>query len=445
MTTVGSVLEELGFPLVVPPDQAVPDGTFKVIPLKAPNPEVPQAHIPAREYADEKGATVLLSSDPDADRVGLQIKLADGSWYHFDGNQISAILGYFLMLDPQGPRRKGLVIETLVTTKILGRIVETADDSYLVDDLLVGFKYIADVLKTLGSGASYGDVSCSPDQLVLAAEESHGVMMVPTIRDKDATPACMYLAALHQRLATEGKTLLDYYVAILEEFGGFDCFNRSIMMRGADGMLKKNAIMSALRSSHPTVLGGQEVRRVVDYMDTDAFGAFRSETDRMPRDVLQIFTDAFIITIRPSGTEPKLKFYCQLLPGEPASTTRGSALLREVRVKSEVTAAKLYNDLLSRIDVRLNETALLLPDIVDLDLKLHYGEQTVPALRKGLEDNTFASFPVLLDWLRGEAAAMTPGTDPLPALKSSLAYLGEERDGKIQSPLLADLKAWAAS
>ena len=149
--TVGSVLQRLGFPLLVPEDQG-PDGSFRAIPFRAPNPEIAQSTAPARQYADAHGSEIVLSSDPDADRVGLEIKLADGSWFHFDGNQIAAILGYYLMLDPAGPQRRGLVIETLVTTKILGRIVEEAGDSFIVDDLLVGFKYVADVLKRFERG-----------------------------------------------------------------------------------------------------------------------------------------------------------------------------------------------------------------------------------------------------------------------------------------------------
>src|SRR5437016_1139526 len=148
LTTVGDVLKELKIPFLVPPNQG-PDGTFSAIPLGAPNPEVPQATGPATLFADEKGSGVVLSSDPDADRIGLEVKLSDGSSRHFDGNQIAAVLCYYLMLDPHGPKRKGLVIETLVTTRILRKIVEKAGDSFLIDDLLVGFKYVADVLKKL--------------------------------------------------------------------------------------------------------------------------------------------------------------------------------------------------------------------------------------------------------------------------------------------------------
>jgi phosphoglucomutase len=443
LSTVGDVLERLGFPFLVPPDQG-PDGTFAAIPFKSPNPEVPQATEPAMAFADAKGSRIVLSSDPDADRVGLEIRLADGSWYHFDGNQIAAVLCYVLMLDPCGPQRRGLVIETLVTTKILGKIVEKAGASWLVDDLLVGFKYVADVLKALEADGRYKHVGCSPQQLVLAAEESHGVSMIPTIRDKDSTPACIYLAALYQRLQTEGKTLLDYYIHILEELGGYDNVARSITLSGAGGMLKKDRIMSSLRQSPPRTLSGYAVHKVVDYWDEEAFGPFVSQTDQLPRNVIQIFTDAFIITVRPSGTEPKLKLYCQLVPhGEPSSA-RGMELLREVRVKAEGIARLVYNELLARIDLSLGEAGCLLPDIIDLDRKQDFEQYTVPRLREALTQETFARLDDLLAWLRSQVAAMTPGADPLPALKAPMAYLCEQWAAELrESPLLVELKAWA--
>jgi phosphoglucomutase len=445
MNTVGAVLSHLGFPLQVPEDQG-PDGSFAAIPFRAPNPEVFQATAPARDFADAHGSGVVLSSDPDADRVGLEIKLPDGSWFHFDGNQIAAILGYYLMLDPKGPRRRGLVIETLVTTKILSRIVEEAGDSLLVDDLLVGFKYVADVLKRLERGEDYKGLRCSTDRLVLAAEESHGVIMLPGIRDKDATPACMYLAALYQRLYGEGRTLLDYYAGILEQLGGYDNVSRSIVMLGAEGILKKDRIMASLRERPPARIGGQPVRRVLDYWDEAAFGPFVSESDRLPRNVIQVQTDGFAVTIRPSGTEPKLKLYCQLLPAGEAPAGRGLETLRIVRERADEVARQIYGDLLGRIDVSLGTAALLLPDIVDLDRKLEFEQRTVPALREALAGGRHAELGALLAWLRDAVAAMTPGTDALPALKAPIAWLcGQWRRELPEARLLPELAAWAAS
>ena len=260
LTIVGDVFMEAGLRFLVPPHEG-PDGTFSVIPFRTPNPEVVQATEPARAFADLKDIGIVLSSDPDADRVGLEVKLPDGSWYHFDGNQIAAVLCYFLMLDPQGPQRKGLVIETLVTTKMLGAIVARAGESWIIDDLLVGFKYVADVLNTLERDGCYHHITCSPSQLVLAAEESHGVMVSSAVRDKDATPACMYLAILYRRLRAEGKTMLDYYLHLLEQLGGFADVSRSILMGGVDGIHKRDRIMTSLRHNPPTVVAGYAVQK----------------------------------------------------------------------------------------------------------------------------------------------------------------------------------------
>jgi phosphoglucomutase/phosphomannomutase len=440
--TVGRVLEHLGFPLLVPEDQG-PDGSFGAIPFRAPNPEVVQSTAPARDYADAHGSEIVLSSDPDADRVGLEIKLADGSWFHFDGNQIAAILGYYLMLDPEGPRRRGLVIETLVTTKILGRIVEEAGDSCIIDDLLVGFKYVADVLKRFERGESYRGVRCAAGRLVLAAEESHGVIMLPGIRDKDATPACMYLAALHQRLRAAGRNLLDYYGDILDHLGGYGNANRSITMIGAEGMLKKDRIMASLRSDPPQSIGGEPVRRVLDYWNEEEFGPFASESDRLPRNVIQLQAETLVVTIRPSGTEPKLKLYCQLLPDGSAAAAGDGALLQRVRERANATARQVYGDLLARIDVSLGAAGLLLPDIVDLERKIEFEQRIVGELRNALASGRYADLDALLDWLRGAVAAMTPGTDALPALKEPLAWLCQQwKQDLADAPLLPELRGW---
>jgi phosphoglucomutase/phosphomannomutase len=443
ISSVGAVLQELGFPIIVPPDQH-PDGTFSAIPFRIPNPEVPEATEPAKAFADAQGSGIVLCSDPDADRVGLEAKLADGSWYHFDGNQIATILCYFLMLDPQGPKRRGLVIETLVTTKMLGRIVEKASDSWLIDDLLVGFKYIANVLKGLEREGRYRNIRCSVNQLVIAAEESHGIMVVPSVRDKDSTPACMYLAALYQRLHREGRNLLDYYLQILQELGGDADISRSIIMVGADGVVKRDRIMALLRESSHRTLGGREVTRLVDHWDQTTFGPFVSNTERLPRNVMQLYTDSFVITVRPSGTEPKLKFYCQLLAGMDRPLASGVELMRETRAKAEALARGVYNELLACIGLHLDEATLLLPDIIDLDRKLQFERHTAPALRDALARGSFVSLNSLLDWLRDETAAMTPGADPLPALKTAISSLCRNWGSDLgASPLLTQLLSWA--
>jgi phosphoglucomutase len=443
LTTVGEVLSTLRFPMLVPPHQG-PDGTFGVIPFRAPNPEVPQATEPAKEFADRMNSGIVLSSDPDADRVGLEVKLPSGSWHHCDGNQIAAILSYYLMLDPEGPKRKGLVLETLVTTRIMGKIVERAGDSLIIDNLLVGFKYVANVLKKIRASGSYNGIHCSPDKLVIAAEESHGVIIVPAILDKDAVPACMYLAVLYQRLRREGRTLLDYYVKILDDVGPYADTSRSIMMTGAEGIFKRDHIMESLRKNPLSVVDGYSFVRTVDHWDTETFGAFVSETDRLPRNVLQFVFDTLMITVRPSGTEPKLKVYCQVMPDPELLKTHGYERHDAVVKKAELVALAIYKQLLARIDVHLDVPSLLLPDIVDLDRKVHFQTRTIPALHSAIERDRFRNLEGVLDWLRDEAAPMTPGADPIPALKAPIEYLCHQwSDTGTRSALLSNLLQWA--
>jgi phosphoglucomutase/phosphomannomutase len=449
LRSAGAVMRRLGFPILSPPDQG-PDGTFAPIPFKAPNPEVSEATVPATRFAESVGSGVVLSSDPDADRVGLEVRLADGSWYHFDGNKIATLISYYLMLDPDGPQRHGLVIETLVTTKILGQIAATAGDSWIIDDLLVGFKYMANVLKVLEQRGRWGNACTQPESLILATEEAHGLMLTSKIRDKDSSPACMFLAALYQKVWLERRNLLDYYIEILEKLGGYADMGRSIVMTGAEGGIQRDRIVASLRASLPKTLGGRAVRKVVDYWNEDLFGKLLSSTDQLSRNILQFFLDGFIVTVRPSGTEPKLKFYCQLVPlekpqGRTASPTlRGMELMRDLTEQVETIARTVYQELLARLDLRLGEPGLLLPDIIDIGRKQEFERKTVPQLREAIAQGRFQNLADLLDWLRSEVANMTPGADPLPALRASVAYLVRQWENELGgAPLLAELAAWA--
>jgi hypothetical protein len=341
-------------------------------------------------------------------------------------------------------------METLVTTKILGQIAATAGDSWIIDDLLVGFKYMANVLKMLEQHGRWGNVCTRPESLVLATEEAHGLMLTSTIRDKDSAPACMFLAALYQKVRLEGRNLLDYYIEILERLGGYADTGRSIVMTGAEGGILRDRIVASLRASLPKTLGGRAVRKVVDYWNEDLFGKLQSGTDQLSRNVLQFFLDGCIVTVRPSGTEPKLKFYCQLVPfEEPQGRTagpalKGMALMRDLTERVETLARAVYQELLARLDLHLGEPALLLPDLIDIGRKQDFERKTVPQLREALSQGRFKKLDDLLDWLRGEVAAMTPGADPLPGLRAGVTYLCREWENELGgAPLLAELAVWA--
>src|SRR5208337_396295 len=199
-----------------------------------------------------------------------------------------------------------------------------------------------------------------------------------------SAPACMFLAALHQKVRQEGRNLLDYYIEILEKLGGYADTGRSIVMTGAEGGIQRDRIVASLRASLPKTLGGRAVHKVVDYWNEISFGKLQSSTDQLSRNVLQFFLDGFIVTVRPSGTEPKLKFYCQLVPEGALPKLQGMELMRDLTEQVEAMARAVYQELLARLDLRLGEPALLLPDIIDMGRKQEFECKTVPQLREAI-------------------------------------------------------------
>jgi hypothetical protein len=160
--------------------------------------------------------------------------------------------------------------------------------------------------------------------------------------------------------------------------------------------------------------------------------------------VIQYEFDSFVITVRPSGTEPKLKFYCQVTPDGDLSNVRGIKRLSAATARAEKLSIVVYRELLKRIGVDLQEPALLLPDIVDLEQKQAFERRILQELREGLAKGRFSSLEATLDWLRREAAAMTPGADPMPALKEPLAFIMDLwiRE-KGPTPILDALQEWS--
>jgi phosphoglucomutase/phosphomannomutase len=406
--SIGTVLERLGYDVLQPPDEAA-DGTFAAIPFRSPNPEIPEATAPAIRFATEQDVGFVLASDPDADRLGADVRDEHGDWVHLTGNQIATILGYFLLVDPDGPRRTGLVVATAVTTRALRAIVELSPGSEFIGHLPVGFKYIGATLNEL-----------EPSNFVLGAEESYGFLATPAIRDKDATSAAVYLAALHARLAREGRTVVHYYCDVLAHIGAFAENNRSIILLGEAGAREIAALMASLRAEPFETLAGSPVTEVTDYWDTSKFGEITAETDRMSRNVVGFQTADFTVTVRPSNTEPKLKFYLQAEPAPQFEGLAGAALVQAASERAAGIAEQVYAALLARLGVTLSHAAHALPDVLPLAQKVAFDERVLPQLETRLRDDDPAAIRA---WLQQECAAMTPGANPLPALRGPLRRL----------------------
>jgi phosphoglucomutase len=398
--TVAQSLRSLGYTVELPESGGQPDGTFQSIPLHAPNPEVPESTEPARRTApDDVG--LVLACDPDADRLGAEVRHR-GAWVHLSGNQIATILAYFLFLDETGPRIRGGVYQNVVTTLATRAIAERAGCAPIHDDLLVGFKYVGkavqDLAGRLGPGAD--DTAL----LAFAAEESHGFLDTPRLRDKDATPGALCLASLHERLSQEGRTLIDYLESVYRDVGEFGDRGRSIVIHGSEGFREIRRVMTALRERGPrlTTFGGVEVRRFVDYWDTSQGGEITSETERAARNIVVLWCDGGKITFRPSGTEPKLKLYVQ---------TSGPAAEGGAQASADRLAAAVYQEVLGILDKDLRPAFADLPDVVPLEAKRELQRIVDVDLRHVVSGGRHDA-DQLAEWLQPRIKEVIPGKAP---------------------------------
>ncbi len=301
-------LQEDGFTDVeVYAPHAEPSGDFPNVPGHSANPENPAVFDAPIETARQGGFDVILATDPDCDRLGCAApRTSDtrGEWAPFTGNQIGALLTDYV-LDQR--RRAGqltnehYVVTTLVTSKIIRRIA----DSYNVktyDDLLVGFKYIGGMMDQAG-----------PDRFVFGSEESHGYLAGQYARDKDAAVASMLLAELAALCKHEGKTLHEKLDALYWQHGYHAERLLNITMEGSEGMGRMKALMERLRSHPPASIGSEKVVRVRDYLHLKTLVPGEPEQPlEGPRgDIvfLDFADDGYSVAVRPSGTEPKVKFY----------------------------------------------------------------------------------------------------------------------------------------
>ena len=363
LANVGETLTETGYQVHVPRDQ-YPDGSFAAIPLRSPNPEIPGVTDPAIEFAATVGAELVLSTDPDADRLGVEVKLADGTWQHLTGNQIGAIIAYFLVADPDGPRLSGPVITTVATSRVLRAIAALGAGIELTDDLMIGFKFIGQLLDSMAASAASGTA-----ELVLASEESHGYLTTTSLRDKDAASGGYIVAHLHVLMRSRGRTLWDYLMQVFEAVGVHIELGRSLVLLGADGAEKIKSVMRSLRSEPLAKLGSEPVLVRHDFLVDGTDGPL-TEGERASRDVLELISEHYRIVVRASGTEAKLKYYFDYaeppLTGSPVPVAARYAELEPV-VRADCAA--VYADLARRAGYELSERALELPDVMPVQEK----------------------------------------------------------------------------
>jgi len=312
--TAGEVLAAQGFRPIAVPEQMAPDGQFPNV-TKSPNPEVPESLDRAERVAREHQADLALATDPDADRLGGLARDDRGGYRYLTGNEICALATWFKLdqLSRQGRMpRSPVVITTLVTTGLVTRIARHYG-AQVVNNLLVGFKHMAEVLRQLEENGSFEDVSATPDDMIIATEESHGILAMPQIRDKDAAAACLMMAELALNEKRHGRSVLDRLDRIARQFGYFRNEMVNIVMPGLEGKQLMARMLDRLRSEPPATIAGLQVTAFEDLRGpTGRLGPLRGATDAAGRNVLA-FTlgEQARVVLRPSGTEPKAKAYVE--------------------------------------------------------------------------------------------------------------------------------------
>jgi len=285
--------------------------------------------------ARAKQADLVIATDPDADRIGgLACTTTDGKGdYRFlTGQELAALLTHFKLSRlatagdlPASP----IVLTTEVTTGQITRIARHFN-AQVIADLLVGFKYPADVLKQLETAGHYGDVQGTTSDFVIATEESHVVLCTEHLRDKDSACAALLMAemALHQK--RQGRTIPEYLDDLARQFGHFHNDLVNIILPGVEGKRDMALMLDKLRQDPPKVIGGMPVTGFEDLQDEDGkLGAYKGGTDKAARNFLifRLTGDGGILAkvcLRPSGTEPKAKAYLEVScppmpPGTPAA------------------------------------------------------------------------------------------------------------------------------
>ncbi len=325
----GEVLEQQGFRPIPVAEQMSPDGQFPNV-TQSPNPEVPASLDRAEQRAIAEQADLVIATDPDADRLGglISTRPEGGPPFHFlTGQEIAALLTWFKL--DQLSRQQALpptplVVTTEVTTGLVTRIGQHYG-AQVIHDLLVGFKYHADVLAQLEAGGRYGDLQASLNDFIIATEESHGVLVTPEIRDKDSAGAALLLAELALWQKRQGQTVLDRLRSLHRQFGYFRNILVNIALEGIEGRQRLNQAMDRLRRSPPAAIGEWSVVQFEDLWDESGrLGPCKGQTDRMARNFL-IFRlrrpDGVQgkLCLRPSGTEPKAKLYLELCSDPPAA------------------------------------------------------------------------------------------------------------------------------
>ena len=326
------ILKELGFENVyVVPEQELPNGDFPTV--SYPNPEAAEAFELGLKLAKEVDADIVLATDPDADRLGVRVKDKNGEYHDLTGNMSGCLLANYELSQRKAVNgslpEDGALVKTIVTTNLADAIAKGYNVKLI--EVLTGFKYIGQQI--------LGFENSGKGTYLFGFEESYGCLIGTYARDKDAIVATMALCEAAAYYKTQGKTLWDAMIDMYEEFGYYKDAIQAVTMKGIEGLQKIQEIMTTLRQNPPADFAGHKVTAVRDYkLDeiTDLATGEKKSTGLPNSNVLYYeLTDDAWVCVRPSGTEPKVKFYygvkgTSLADADEKSDAMGKAVLAMV-------------------------------------------------------------------------------------------------------------------
>lgn len=296
-------LRKFGFKnIITVEEQCVVDGNFPTV--VSPNPEERTAMQMVINKANATNAEIAMATDPDADRVGIGIRKPNGEFILLNGNQAASILIYYILKKWHEHNRitgNEFIVKTIVTTDLITAIAhDFGVDCY---DVLTGFKYIAEKIR------EYEGVK----KFIAGGEESYGYLYGDFVRDKDAVISCAMFAEIAAWAKSQGKTIYDILTEIYQKYGLYKEHLISLTRKGIDGLNEIKAMMEKFRSQPPQAIGGSKVVAIIDYQNQihiEVHSGKEKHTNLPKSDVLQFITaDGTKVSVRPSGTEPKIKFY----------------------------------------------------------------------------------------------------------------------------------------